>query len=172
MKQSAQPRPMDPVPLNALARSSERKRRSEADVRLMHYREMSEFMRVVLMDSLTRLAERGRTCTFPAGSQLQLQGEMSVLTYVLLSGRVQVQLAHLQLTEPFVVELGPGDLIDEPGLLDQMPPTAVVMALEDCEALDLDATAFAETALRFPEVSTELPRLLTHRMRDAEALAG
>jgi CRP/FNR family transcriptional regulator, cyclic AMP receptor protein len=124
------------------------------------------------LDGLAQLARRGLKRSFSAETVLMRQGAVSDTMYVLLRGRVRVERSHPELSEPVILaELGPGDVVGEMGLLDHEPRSATVTTIEDVEAVELDDLALAQTVLKYPEVSTALLRLLSHRLRNADELS-
>ena len=125
----------------------------------------SPFLQPIPLTALPRLVRRGRKRIFPAGSKLMRQGDPSDCMYVLLTGRVQIERSHPQLTTSLILaELGPGEVVYELGMLEPTPRTATVTAIEDSEVLELVATTLTEAVQRFPEVVLALPALSPRRL--------
>ncbi len=130
-----------------------------------------DLFKVIPLHGLMDLARRGRMRRFTADSQLMRQGDMSDCMYIVAKGRVRVERNHPDLTEPLVLaELGPGDVVGEMGVLDDEPRSATVTALEDTEAIELDASALAEALARFPEAASVMLRVLSRRLRTTDEL--
>jgi CRP-like cAMP-binding protein len=124
-------------------------------------------------DELARLATLGRRRVFPSGELLMRQGEASDCLHAILRGRVRVERTRSDRRAPlFVAELGPGETVGEMGLLNHAPRSATVTALEDTETLELDAAAVAMILAEFPDVSTELLRTLSARLRGTTVLSA
>jgi predicted MFS family arabinose efflux permease len=87
--------------------------------------------------SLEFLARRLLPRSAPAGTEIVRQGEPSDRFYLIASGRVQVT----QGGQVLRVE-GPGEFFGEIGLLRDVPRTATVMALDDCELVGLTREDF------------------------------
>jgi CRP-like cAMP-binding protein len=71
-----------------------------------------------------------------------------------------------------LAQLGPGEIVGEMGVLDGAPRSATVIAIEDTEAVELGAPTVTETILQHPDVSLELLRMLSRRLRSTDELAA
>lgn len=132
----------------------------------------AEIFTGIPLNGLAQLAETGILRKFAAREVLMRQGDVSETMYVILSGRVEVTRSHPMLRRPLLLaKLGPGDVVGEMGLLDHEPRSATVTALEPTEAMELDDLALAQTILRYPEVSVELLKILSKRLRSTDELA-
>jgi CRP-like cAMP-binding protein len=113
-----------------------------------------------------RLAMLARHHSFPAGTTLLRQGDESDCLFVLLGGRVRVEVRHPRLGTPIVLaDLGPGEVVGEMGVLDTRPRSATVVALEDTEAVSLQHAAVSLVLLQFPQAGATLLRTLSRRLR-------
>ena len=81
-----------------------------------------------------RLARRATIRAYPAGSVIIRQGDTSMTLYVVLTGRVAVEVQARR-----VRELRAGAFFGEMGLVDDHPRSASVIALEDTECALLSA---------------------------------
>lgn len=81
-----------------------------------------------------RLARRATTRTYPAGSVIIREGDTSMTLYVVLRGRVGVDVQSRRLRE-----LDAGAFFGEMGLVDDRPRSASVVALDDTECALLGA---------------------------------
>ena len=121
---------------------------------------------LAVLDSL------GRRRTFSSGAPLMQQGDVSESMHIILQGRVRVEQTRPEIGEPMkLAELGPGEIVGEIGLLDKMPRTATVTAVEPTTTMELDSAALAMTVLRFPDVSVALLRSCSQRLQSADELA-
>lgn len=130
-----------------------------------------EMFKTIPAAGLAELEQRGQIRTFGARRALMRQEDPGRCMYVVIKGRVRIERGHPQLKEPIVLaELGPGEVVGEAGLLDDAPRSATVTAVDETEALELDATALAQLVIQFPDVSTSLLRSLSRRLRSADEL--
>jgi CRP-like cAMP-binding protein len=127
--------------------------------------------RSIPSSGLTALATRGTPRTFAAGDVLMRQGQHSDCLHVIMRGLVQVERSHPQILSPVVLaELGPGTTVGEMGVLDNLPRSATVTALEETHTLELSATVLGETMQEYPAVAVSLLRLLSKRLRNTDEL--
>ena len=100
---------------------------------------------------LERLAAETREITAPAGETLIHEGDRADALYVLRTGAVAVRAGERELAT-----LGPGSWFGEIGLLEGVPRTATVYAIEECTLLRIDGEAFLEALTTAPLSSTAL----------------
>ena len=81
-----------------------------------------------------RLARRATVRVYPAGSAIIREGDTSMSLYVVVSGRVRVDVQQSR-----VREIGPGGFFGEMGVIDDRPRSASVVALEPTECALLSA---------------------------------
>lgn len=121
--------------------------------------------------ALATLAERSARRSFPAGTFLARQRESGTSLYVVLSGMVRVERRDRQYQEPLVLAvLGPGEVVGEMAVLDGAPRSATVIAIEDCETLEITSTTLLEMIAQYPSVSVVLLQTLSRRLRNTEEL--
>uniref|UniRef100_B8HWS4 Cyclic nucleotide-binding protein n=1 Tax=Cyanothece sp. (strain PCC 7425 / ATCC 29141) TaxID=395961 RepID=B8HWS4_CYAP4 len=101
----------------------------------------------------------------PAGRTIIQEGEVGHWLYLLLSGRVQVHLGDLQLTE-----LAPGAFFGEISLFDAQPRSATVTALEDCECLVISEQQIFQVICAQPVVAIAMIKVLAERVRELNRL--
>ena len=100
---------------------------------------------------LERLAAETRDITATAGETLIHEGDRADALYILRTGVVAVRAGERELAT-----LGPGSWFGEIGLLERVPRTATVYALEECALLRIDGEAFLEALTTAPLSSTAL----------------
>jgi CRP-like cAMP-binding protein len=107
---------------------------------------------------------------FAAGSVLMQQGDTGAGLFVITGGQVKItQASDPDRAEEDLGTAGPGDVLGEMALLDDLPRSATVTAISDVTALLLPIWDF-RTALRdHPEISVKLLATLSHRLRKAES---
>jgi len=125
----------------------------------------------VSQEAIDHLAERGQRRRFFAGAALMRQGEASSCMYVIADGTVRVERTHAAIVEPVILAtLGHGEVVGEMGVLDGAPRSASVLAVDDVEAMELDAAALEAAMLRYPEIASALLHVVTKRMRSTDEL--
>jgi CRP/FNR family transcriptional regulator, cyclic AMP receptor protein len=123
------------------------------------------FARTALLSGLTpserrRLASRATTHSYPVGSTILRQGDTSMAVYVILTGRVAVQIGA-----QVVREIGTDGFFGELGVLDDAPRSATIVALEPTECALLGAW----DVRRNPRIALGLLPILAQRLREAQA---
>lgn len=102
-----------------------------------------------------------------AGKVLFRQGDkISDCVYVVLNGRLR-SIEERKSTEPEVVhEFGQGESVGELEVLTKTARPATVHAIRDTELARLPKTLFNALALRHPEITIQISRLIASRSRD------
>jgi CRP-like cAMP-binding protein len=122
-------------------------------------------------EAIASLAASGQTRTFAAGAPLLRQGEVGLMMYVIVRGRVRKERSHPDFSEPAeVFELGAGESVGELGLLDGNPRPETVVAVEETETIELSAGLLAETLLRYPVLSVGLLGSFSRSVRTLDEL--
>jgi CRP/FNR family transcriptional regulator len=116
------------------------------------------------------LAKSCQERSYPAGTTIFSQGDSGVGLYVLKSGKVQItQATHPDRAEEDLGTLGSGDVLGEMALLDDLPRSATVTALEDVTALVLPVWEFRSFLRSHADIALKLLAVLSRRLRRAEA---
>ena len=130
--------------------------------------------RVELFSSLDRkeLQALARSCQerkYPAGSTLFSQGDTGVGLYVLISGTVRItQAVHPDRAEEVLGTESIGGVLGEMALLDDLPRSATVTAVDDVTALLLPVWEFRAALRSYPDIAIKLLSVLSRRLRKAE----
>jgi CRP-like cAMP-binding protein len=119
---------------------------------------------------LQQLAGACRERTYSAGSRLIKQGDTGVGLYVIKDGTVHIT----REVDPDKPELdlgnvGPGNVLGEMSLLDDLPRSANVTAVSDVTALLLPVWEFRTTLRNHPDIALRLLSTLSRRLRKAES---
>ncbi|MBV8695067.1 MAG: cyclic nucleotide-binding domain-containing protein [Ktedonobacteraceae bacterium] len=115
------------------------------------------------------LANSCQERTYNAGTTIFSQGDSGVGLYVIKSGKVRItQALDLDRAEVELTTLGPGDVLGEMALLDDLPRSATVTALDDVTALLLPVWEFRSVLRTHPDIALRLLAVLSHRLRKAE----
>jgi CRP/FNR family transcriptional regulator len=115
------------------------------------------------------LAKSCQERKYSAGTIIFSQGDTGVGLYVLKSGKARITLAG----EPGKAEeelaiVGPGDVLGEMALLDDLPRSATVTAINEVTALLLPVWEFRSLLRTHPDISLSLLAVLSRRLREAE----
>jgi CRP-like cAMP-binding protein len=131
-----------------------------------------ELARVPLFQDLPKrdLRRIGKTCLvrdYSAGAVLVRQGEDGVGLYIIIRGSARVTQRSEHGDEQLIAVLGPGAVFGEMSLLDELPRTATVTALEPVHVLVLTIFDFRALLLETPAISIKLLSVLSQRLRRA-----
>jgi len=130
--------------------------------------------RVDLFSNLDKkeLQALGSSCQerkYSAGTTLFSQGDTGVGLYVLTNGKVRiVQANNPDRAEEEIATEGAGEVLGEMALLDDLPRSATVIAVEDVTALLLPVWEFRSTLQSHPTIALKLLSVLSRRLRKAE----
>lgn len=106
---------------------------------------------------------------FKAGQLLIKEGEGGGGLYIIRRGRVKVFRERAN-SEVVLAALGPGDVLGTMTVVTGEPRTASVRALEDGEAVIMDAAAFAEEIQQLPKWITVVIKDLTTRIKNVNEM--
>ncbi len=128
---------------------------------------------VPLFSDLTKselqvLAANCREREYPAGATLLRQGETGIGLFIITDGKVQVT---QQTPSGEVRDLGTferGAVLGEMSLLDDLPRTATVTALEPSHALAIPVWDFRAGLREQPEIGIKMLAILSRRLRRSE----
>ncbi|MBN8284442.1 cyclic nucleotide-binding domain-containing protein [Zoogloea sp.] len=100
-----------------------------------------------------------------AGAALFREGEDGATLYVLTIGTAEVVIGNR------VVEtLQPGNIIGEMALVDAAPRAASVIAVTDCEFVEVDDKRFNYLVQQTPFFALKVMRVLSERLRTTSAM--
>jgi CRP/FNR family cyclic AMP-dependent transcriptional regulator len=118
---------------------------------------------------LLALAKSCQERKYSAGSTLFSQGDTGVGLYVLTSGTVRItQAKNPDRAEDVLGTEGPGGVLGEMALLDDLPRSATVTAVDDVTALLLPVWEFRTVVQSNPDIALKLLSVLSRRLRRAE----
>jgi transcriptional regulator with PAS, ATPase and Fis domain len=121
--------------------------------------------------ALDRLAGQSEIRRFAAGAILLEEGAAGDHLLVLLEGQVAVRASLSEHEERAIGVRGPGELVGEMALLDDLPRSASVAAQGEVRALRVPREAFLEAIASYPEAALDLVRTLSGRLRESDAAA-
>ena len=96
------------------------------------------------------------------------EGQLGEEVMVLLDGRVKVTFTTAEGKDVVLRFCGPGDLLGELSVLDDLPRSSSVVALEPVETLALAASDFRGLIASHPDLALRLLRSISRRFRDAD----
>jgi CRP-like cAMP-binding protein len=105
-----------------------------------------------------RLASLATTRTYRPGATIIRQGDTSMAVYVIMSGRVAVQIGNQR-----VREIGLGAFFGEMGVIDDAPRSATIIALEPTRCALLGAWEVRSN----PRIALSLLPIVAQRLREA-----
>ena len=118
----------------------------------------SEIFTALGPDDRAALLPRFEPVLIRAGKELISEGADNQYLYVLVSGRVEVRN-----NKTVIATMGPGAILGEISLLANKPATADVVATEPCSLLRLPRNEFETIATKYPEVLSEVYKLVVAR---------
>ncbi len=115
------------------------------------------------------VAHRAHRRVFPTGTNVLTIEQPGEAVYIILHGTVKI---HVEQGERDVILsiLGSGDLLGEMSLIDSVGRSASAVTLEDSLMLWMDKATFEYLLDNFPQVSRNLVRILSARVRLSDQL--
>lgn len=104
---------------------------------------------------------------FPAGSSVISADTPGEVVYVILAGTVKIKADQVDGREVIISILGPGEVVGELSMIDSGDRSADVVTQDDCTMLWMDRRAFDALLETVPQLSLNLLRILSRRVRQA-----
>ncbi len=111
------------------------------------------------------ITERLRYRTFPAGTNVITVEQPGEVVYFVLKGTVKIHVEQAGGSDVIFNIVGRGDIIGEMSLLEGGQRSASVITLEEATLLWMDRHSFIEALRIMPELSLNLLRTLSARLR-------
>ena len=102
---------------------------------------------------------------FKKGAKIIEEGTLSDCAYIIESGRVQVSKSMSNGEEPVIGILEENDIFGEMSLIDSLPRSATVLALEDCTISVITPEIFKSLSKHNPEALMPILKILASRLR-------
>ena len=102
---------------------------------------------------------------FKKGAKIIEEGTLSDCAYLIESGRVQVSKTMSNGEEQVVGILEENDIFGEMSLIDSLPRSATVLALEDCTISVMTPEIFNSLSKHNPEALMPILKILASRLR-------
>jgi len=107
------------------------------------------------------------TRQFRQGETIFRQGDAGQLLYLIRSGSVRIFVMDEEGRETSVVLYGPGDVFGELAVIDELPRSASVIAMEDTAVLALTRDQLREHMRREPLLAHNFLKALSRRLRSS-----
>ncbi|MBT6854037.1 MAG: cyclic nucleotide-binding domain-containing protein [Nitrospina sp.] len=104
---------------------------------------------------------------FKKGAEIIKEGMLSDCAYIIESGSVQVSKILSNGEEQVIGVLEENDIFGEMSLIDGLPRSATVLALEDCTISVMTPEVFNSLSKRNPEALMPILKVLASRLRKA-----
>lgn len=117
---------------------------------------------------LKTLSERTERKKYNKGKIILFEQDLGSSLFIIVSGKVKISILSDKGKEIILAEIGEGAFFGEMALLDGLPRSANVTALEDTEVLVLKREDFLTHLKNNPEVGIKLLSVLTQRLRHAD----
>ena len=102
---------------------------------------------------------------FKKGAKIIEEGTLSDCAYIIESGRVQVSKSMSNGEEQVIGILEENDIFGEMSLIDSLPRSATVLALEDCTISVITPEIFKSLSKHNPEALMPILKILASRLR-------
>jgi HEAT repeat protein len=115
-------------------------------------------------EDLAALARVAEVETYAPGQPIFREGEIGDALYVIVRGKVGIASGGEHLAD-----LGPGEAFGEMAVLDEVPRSATASSEEETEVLRIGSEEFYEILHEQVEIAEGVIRMLTRRLREADA---
>jgi uncharacterized protein (DUF2225 family) len=134
---------------------------AKESIRYFQHLQGLDFLKPLPVEQLAELAPQIKNHRIVPGGVICRKGEAATSMFIIAKGEVRVYPGTLE--EPSVATLQAGQYFGEACLLTGQPRNATVVALQECELLEIDRIAFRTILASQPEIVAELVRV--HRFR-------
>lgn len=124
----------------------------------------TEFFKELSDDACAAVAAKATMRRFAQGDVMMRKGDPADSFYVILEGTLKIVTTDAKGDEIIINKVGSGESIGELALVDELPRSAGVIALENVEALELTRDALFDLLVR-KDVSLGILRGFSHRLR-------
>jgi hypothetical protein len=139
--------------------------------RLLALRQIPLFAQLSL-DQLEAVSQVAKEVVFLPDEVIVKEGDPGGELYLLIEGSVRVVKHHGTANEIVLGSMIAGSYFGEMAVLDDAPRTATILASDRLRLLSVDGGTIKELILEMPEIAFEIFRVLTQRVRAAEARLG
>ncbi len=114
------------------------------------------------------LLAKATTVQLPSGALLFSQGDTGDGCYWIQRGALKVAIASQRGQERIIAVLGPGAIVGELAMIDDLPRSATISAIVDSELTFVSRMAFTAFLHKHPELNGFLIRTLVARLRQTD----
>lgn len=116
---------------------------------------------------LNKIVDIGLERKYTKNSIVFLEEEIGAILFIIISGKVKIVRTDDEGKEVILSILGTGDFFGEMALLDGLPRSATVVALDKTELFIIHRRDFLDLMENSPQIATSLMNELTRRLRKA-----
>ena len=107
---------------------------------------------------------------YKKGAEIIQEGTLSDCAYIIESGSVEVSKKQPNEEKQIIAVLTENDIFGEMGLIDGLPRSATVVALEDCSITIITQETFNHLAQHNPQALMPILKVLAKRLRSTLSL--
>jgi CRP/FNR family cyclic AMP-dependent transcriptional regulator len=122
-------------------------------------------------DQIKFLASQSRTAFFLAGSRLMHQGDLGGSMFIIVNGKVSVNLVDRDAREQTVATLGPGDIVGEMSVFTGDRRTATVAAAANVDAIEITKWSLERVFSKAPGLMDRFADVLAKRQAELSAIS-
>jgi len=134
--------------------------------------ESSPFFSSLNRRILWQIAELAQQKDFQTGDVLIKEGEIGEYCYIITSGKVEIYRQLNQSNKLLIGQAGAGEILGELAILDGLPRSANVVALEPTTTLTISEWDFKAQLQAYPEIALQLLPVIARRLRQAQEQLG
>ncbi|KTD10664.1 cyclic nucleotide-binding protein [Legionella gratiana] len=117
---------------------------------------------------LWRIAALGNEKQFVTDDYLMKEGQIGDQCFILISGKVEIFRILGDDRKLVIAQLGPGEILGELAIIDELPRSANVIALEPTSTIAISAWDFKAQLQAYPEIALQLLPVLAQRLRKTQ----
>ncbi len=138
-------------------------RNETADPEVLAILSKVDFLAPLKAEEVRGLAAELRHHIYARGERVFVQGEEGHTFFIIWSGHVCVRVRKDGGEEVEVAKLERGNYFGEMSLLTGEPRMATVVAMDDCDLLELDRSSFSDLLTMNPDVAETISKIIAHR---------
>jgi CRP/FNR family cyclic AMP-dependent transcriptional regulator len=105
---------------------------------------------------------------YPKGRVVVTEGQAAESMFMIIAGRVKVQVTDPDGKQVILAVLGPGEFFGEMSLIDQHPSSASVITVESSHFVVVNKQDFRRYLVSNPDIAMSIMRGLVKRLREAD----
>lgn len=123
-------------------------------------------------ETLRNLVREARIRSYQEGEIICYQGDSGVTCHIILKGKVRIYTTQEDGRELCVHILGPGEIVGEMAIFENLPRSANVEALEETTTMEVHRDTLIEILLKFPTLALSLLQAMSARLRSSTTHTG